>query len=81
MATLYSGNDTYCTPIDVGVREDGVAFWRSYGYNGYGNSWSRWEPLENYELNEDGSMKWGWNKLKLIGESSIRLPRPSTVES
>lgn len=40
---LYSGYDSYGRVIEVAERNDGVWFWREYGWNGYGNTWSKWE--------------------------------------
>lgn len=43
---LYFGYDSYGRSIEVAERVDGAWFWRDYGWNGYGNAWSKWQPHE-----------------------------------
>lgn len=38
----YFGNDSYGRSIEVSKRVDGTWFYRSYGWNGYGKTWSKW---------------------------------------
>ena len=42
----YFGENTYGTKIEVALSEHGVWFSRSYGYNGYGQCWSKWKVLD-----------------------------------
>lgn len=39
---LYEGHDSYGRTIQVAEREDGQWFWREWGWNGFGVSWSKW---------------------------------------
>jgi hypothetical protein len=40
--SLYSGYDSVGRSIQLAEREDGKWFWREYGWNGYGQGWSKW---------------------------------------
>ena len=77
-ANLFYGTDTYGRAIEVAIRKDGIMFWRSYGYNGYGNGWKKWEQLkEKKEVIKDNNkefIKWGWNELSGIS-ANRRLPK------
>lgn len=69
----FSGIDSYCRSIEVAVREDGQWFYRSYGFNGYGNSWSKWTKDRELPRSEDG-VRWGFKTLRPSSPKGIRLP-------
>lgn len=46
---IYSGSDTYGRPIEVALRSDGKAWWRSRGFNGYGVSYTKWAPYNDVQ--------------------------------
>ena len=91
MKTLkaWFGTDSYGRHIEVALREDGEYFSRAFEYNGYGNSWSKWQPFvptfethgtnaysgERFEYSEP-KMAWGFNLLTEYSETPrFRLPK------
>ena len=42
----WSGSDSVGRSVEVAKRDDGVFFSRQYGWNGYGNQWSKWVETE-----------------------------------
>lgn len=42
----YVGSDSYGRGVEKAKRTDGEWFVRFYGWNGYGQGWSRWETCE-----------------------------------
>jgi hypothetical protein len=44
---MYSGHDSVGRLIEVAKGVDGSWFHREYGWNGYGNTWSRWAALDS----------------------------------
>ena len=45
-AALYYGESTYGKKIEVAKDVEGQWWTRKYGWNGYGNSWSKWQKAE-----------------------------------
>lgn len=74
---LYFGTDTYGTNIEVGINNEGVQFYRSYSFNGYGMAWQKWQKLEEpcQIINNGDQLKWGWNELNGCYYNRIRLPK------
>lgn len=72
----FSGIDSACRAIEAARRVDGQWYYRSYGYNGYGNSWSKWIALEDMQKHilEDGRLEWGFKTLAPLDLGNIRLP-------
>ena len=84
----YEGSDSVGRMVEVAQREDGVFFSRQYGWNGYGNVWSKWIETEvtfqthgtnvysgeQYE-HEVPKMSWGFKTLQKMKETPrFRLP-------
>lgn len=87
---IFSGSDTYGSPIEVALRSDGKAFWRTRQYNGYGVGYTKWLPYTDIvwvtEVTNvyDGTvspvepgqiMQWGFNKLTTSGLDQSRYVR------
>lgn len=69
----FTGIDSYCRTIMVAIREDGKWFSRSWGYNGYGNGWLKWQV--DRELPRIGEeIEWGFKKLRPTDPKGLRLP-------
>lgn len=69
----FTGIDSYCRSIEVAVREDNQWFSRSYGFNGFGNGWSKWQKQEELPRCPDG-VEWGFKNLRSVSPTGIRLP-------
>ena len=84
----WDGTDSLGRNVEVAKREDGVFFSRQYGWNGYGNQWSKWIETEvtfqshgtnaysgeRYEL-ETPRISWGFKSLREMNEvPRFRLP-------
>lgn len=84
------GYDSAGRQVEVAERLDGVYFCRSYEYNGYGQSWTKWtatQPtFETHTTNkysgevveyDTPQMFWGFNRLdELKKVPRYRLPKP-----
>jgi len=76
---FFDGTDTYGVHINVGVRADGVMFFRSYRWNGYVTGWGAWQKLDGkkevyIDCYGKPAIKWGWNELQGCN-ANIRLPK------
>jgi hypothetical protein len=84
-ANCFHGTDTYGRSVQVGIRQDGVAFFRTYRYNGYGMGMTKWEMLNDYVhqpyksssavYGEKTHIKWGFNELTGYANPRMRLPK------
>ena len=84
-ANCFEGTNTYGRPVEVGVRQDGVAFYREYRYNGYGMGMTKWTMLDNYvhepyhtmsvKYGKKTFIKWGFNELSGYYNPRMRLPK------
>jgi hypothetical protein len=75
----FDGIDSYCRHITVAYREDGVAFWRTFAYNGFGLAPTKWAKLKDCVSLQDAleslTIEWGFKTLDNTGKgSSYRLP-------
>lgn len=86
---FWFGNDSVGRPVEVAMREDGTYFSRSYEYNGYGKSWTRWSEHDpNFVTSTENAysgevtyhperpvMSWGFIRLTECSEvPRVRLP-------
>jgi hypothetical protein len=76
---FFTGVDSFCRPVSVAYRADGVAFARDYGRTKYGMAWSKWRKLEHptpmYKAVKDGQVEWGFKTLRGgAGDAGWRLP-------
>ena len=53
---IYTGVDSYGRSVEVAQRVDGVFFFRQYGWNGFGNTWSKWQKVET-EINHPAQVQ------------------------
>ena len=84
-ANCFHGTDTYGRSVQVGIRQDGVAFFRTYQFNGYGMGMSKWQTLADYVhqpyksssavYGERTHVKWGFNELTGYANPRMRLPK------
>lgn len=74
---LFSGNDSSGRAIEYAVDiENKWYFYRYYGFNGYGKSWSAWMSSEPCIISPCGKYcDWGFTRLSLIPNAKIRLPK------
>ena len=47
---VWSGTDTHGRYIEVAQNEAGKFFWREFGWNGYGNTWSKWAEYNKEKI-------------------------------
>ncbi len=69
----FTGIDSYCRTVEVAIREDGQWFSRHWGFNGYGNGWTKWTKDRELPRTQDG-IEWGFKKLRSTSPKGIRLP-------
>lgn len=77
ISNLFLGTDSYGRNFQVAVK-DNKWYYRHYGYNGWGNGWSKWESLnETFEVYINGSgkeyIKWGWNEFVGSANNKLRI--------
>lgn len=79
-SNYFFGCDSLGNRINVAIRKDGTLFWRTYKFNGYGMGWSKWDKINDQELDVttdskgNETAKWGFEELKGYFNKSIRLP-------
>lgn len=76
---FFTGTDTQGKRVNVAIRRDGKQFYRVYGFNGFGNGYSKWIPISEpckIESFEDNTSRLEWGFVFLSGSiEKVRLPK------
>lgn len=91
--SLFSGMASNGAHIEVAERADGAYFWREYGWNGFGQGWSKWTELstpivfitegtnqytgETYAIEKGSAIEWGFNTLAKCKAEKITYRLPN----
>ena len=86
---FFTGTDSNGTQVERAESVYGIWFARSYGYNGYGMGFSKWEKTDDPDFETTGTNQydgktfmypapvcmWGWNKMREHSDiPRLRLP-------